>query len=531
MNIQSIEIEKFRKLKNVNIDFGEYITLIAGQNGTMKSSILGLIGEVFDFEKKVNKRYPNGFYTLSNSKFNKKLEEAFIWAYPEYDKPKEHIYFANTNINGEARRIQVKSYKRTEKGVDKGLRIVVEATRKSGDGDIEYPIIHLSLSRLYSLPDLKDLQITNELETPLTEEEEDFLVDMHNRILLLNEKQKPQFVSSSVKSFIGGKATTYDTRGYSAGQDNVNQILTAILSFKRLNETYNEYCGGILLIDEIDATLFPAAQIILFEELHKIARTYNLQIIATTHSLDIIRKALETKYANTCKVIFLSRIKGSIVPLQDLNLRRIENEIYVRSDSAESLDMYKTNLFCEDIVAKRFLQSVLKTKYGKYVKYYHNDDNGYSHATLFSLSKFKLPMLKDAIYILDGDQRNKYKEKIKGLPFLFLPTDLNIEILYYKMLNHLDESDTFWTEKFYKSLCFKTYSYKQKYDKITNTNDPNYQILKNNAKLWYKENRSYFGTSDYKMVNLFQRIYPEQYDDFLETFIKVFNSVSSYKIE
>lgn len=43
MLIKKIQIEKFRGFKNVEFDLGENITIIAGQNGTQKTTILGLL--------------------------------------------------------------------------------------------------------------------------------------------------------------------------------------------------------------------------------------------------------------------------------------------------------------------------------------------------------------------------------------------------------------------------------------------------------------------------------------------------------
>ena len=48
--LKKITIEKFRALKNVDIDFGDYVTVICGKNGTSKSSILGIAAQIFSFE-------------------------------------------------------------------------------------------------------------------------------------------------------------------------------------------------------------------------------------------------------------------------------------------------------------------------------------------------------------------------------------------------------------------------------------------------------------------------------------------------
>lgn len=49
--LKKISIEKFRALNNVEVEFGDYITVICGKNGTSKSSILGIAAQIFSFEK------------------------------------------------------------------------------------------------------------------------------------------------------------------------------------------------------------------------------------------------------------------------------------------------------------------------------------------------------------------------------------------------------------------------------------------------------------------------------------------------
>lgn len=45
--IDSIEIEKFRNFKPMTINLGRYITVVSGQNGTGKSTLLGMLGQPF----------------------------------------------------------------------------------------------------------------------------------------------------------------------------------------------------------------------------------------------------------------------------------------------------------------------------------------------------------------------------------------------------------------------------------------------------------------------------------------------------
>ena len=85
------------------------------------------------------------------------------------------------------------------------------------------------------------------------------------------------------------KTENYGHLGNSAGQDNIGQIISSLISFKRLKEKLKkDYKGGILLIDEVDATLYAAAQIKLIKVLNRFAKSLNLQVVFTTHSIEIL---------------------------------------------------------------------------------------------------------------------------------------------------------------------------------------------------------------------------------------------------
>jgi predicted ATPase len=47
--IRCLKIEKFRRFNNITIPFGNNVTLIAGQNGTSKSTLLGMLAQPFSF--------------------------------------------------------------------------------------------------------------------------------------------------------------------------------------------------------------------------------------------------------------------------------------------------------------------------------------------------------------------------------------------------------------------------------------------------------------------------------------------------
>ncbi len=51
MIIKHAFITKFRALQNVEFDLGKKITAIVGQNGTMKTTVLGILSQTFTISK------------------------------------------------------------------------------------------------------------------------------------------------------------------------------------------------------------------------------------------------------------------------------------------------------------------------------------------------------------------------------------------------------------------------------------------------------------------------------------------------
>ena len=69
MKIEHIQIKKFRHMGDLGVKFGEKLTAISGQNGTGKSTILGLVGQLFDYKGEEK--------TKNNSLFATKYSEIF----------------------------------------------------------------------------------------------------------------------------------------------------------------------------------------------------------------------------------------------------------------------------------------------------------------------------------------------------------------------------------------------------------------------------------------------------------------------
>lgn len=77
-NIERIHIYEFRKLHDIDIPLGSKVTAIAGKNGTMKTTLLGIIGQPFSMNDKdnpmCNGRTLDGLEFESKRQINRRIE-------------------------------------------------------------------------------------------------------------------------------------------------------------------------------------------------------------------------------------------------------------------------------------------------------------------------------------------------------------------------------------------------------------------------------------------------------------------------
>lgn len=131
--------------------------------------------------------------------------------------------------------------------------------RGNNDRNVTHPVIFLSVGRL--IPISQRRKYTSS-EDRYIKNNERVILGYTNKILLQNST-KLTSTTGDVESLVGHN-DNYDHESISVGEDNVGQIVRALLSFAKLKDEFLNYAGGILLIDEADAGLFPAAQIEFF---------------------------------------------------------------------------------------------------------------------------------------------------------------------------------------------------------------------------------------------------------------------------
>jgi AAA15 family ATPase/GTPase len=514
MKITKIFIEKFRGFQNVEFTLGSHLTVISGQNGTQKTTLLGLLSQPFSITDKKNPMY--GESPLSGENFRSQFSDKFKLS-KSFDKVGEHKWtlFFDDKSDYTTGSIDRGGKKKGEIRVWKVNKKTGKPDKSKGSGFVQLPVIYLSLKRL--LPIGEDNKLSENKSIELTDDEKDFYKKWHNKILILgDEKINPTSLSSVDKQTLGANTPYYDWQSNSAGQDNIGKILLTILSFKRLKEKYeNDYKGGILAIDEIDTTFYPGSQIKLLNALNKFASDFDIQIIFTTHSLTLLKEA--SKYQedvhrkSQIKLAYLRKEDNKIIIENNIDYKFIEAHLNVSLTGATKIK--KIDVFTEDPEGAVFAKSLLGTKRTKYLNFHTKVKLGCGNLIQLTSSKVPSFTFPNSIIILDGDieQPNRIN-RFKNI--LLLPTQSSPEQIISNFLNNLSDSDNLWKEideTFYKQYCFMDISNQE------------VQSNREKAKEWFNSHVRLWGRNASKVLNPWKKQNKELVDDFLSNFDDLFN--------
>lgn len=541
MIIKSIEIEKFRAFENATFSLGKRITAISGRNATQKTTLLGLIGQPFTISKG---HLMYGCKTIDGYNFKSQFKEKFKIS-PKHDIVGQHKWRLELH-NG----IYVQNYyavvsiARRQSGQTSTLRFWNAESRARGAGYIQLPVYFLSLSRLFPIGESGK---TKAVQSILTPNELNYCITNYRTILSIQSMSDSPSVGiekgSSSKTFAGVSDDTHDIFTNSAGEGNVMRIILAVLSFKRLQEQYKgNYKGGILLIDELDATLYGFSQSKLVDYLWQAAKDYKIQIIFTTHSPIILKcvnkyqrkerhdKGIERPlFAYDSSIVYLEPQydqKGTrtIMPKNistSTELNQVLNDINLMFPSSSS----KLNIYCEDARAIAFLQyllsSVLNINLDLYMSFV---DINLGWSNYIQLAEKGVPEFRRNIIVLDGDvpQRPDYKRPVNHSKeqivqeagnFVFLPLVIEKD-LFALLKNHSAflrfQNSLSKGPKFTYDFCFNNWPLD-----VTNYNTSNF-------KEWYAQTENALGDQSI-LFHFWHNEHQQEAKTFVENFINVFN--------
>ncbi len=393
--INGILIKSFRSIKNQRIELGRKLTLITGKNGTLKSSILGLIAHPFSPVDDAKDIFGNSLKTKMSDVFRLSIDK-------DTDIYNYMLYCTSDKKENIADEILIRLNEK-----EKRHRIIVSGNEK-GDGNFSLNTSYINLKRLYPIIDTA----SKEVDLDITEKETEWIDQAYQKILQRNTYRKSTAVfDKNIKNTIAPQDSYYDYNSISSGEDNLGFIFMKLLSFERY-ASRKDILNGIICIDEIEASLHPAALINFFEFLLYFSDKFHIQIVFTTHSLYLIQYCLNKYIKKDSLDVKINNISTMGVANNQYSIminpeyKQLYRELtYKNTDDIDKI--YKINIICEDEISKLVIKRVLKErKFNNAVEFITNLDEhkkGNSSTALLSLAKNGKRLLKDSIIVVDAD--------------------------------------------------------------------------------------------------------------------------------
>lgn len=549
---QKIQIKDFRLFQNHTILLGKYLTVLSGRNSTGKSTILGMIAnsgelkkkdgvtyssrafraefsELFKGSRRFDKTGPDRFLiTMADENGNEIDYRSFRTAWQTKDKFRKKQEDGNvTASSDEARkdkepneeRFRVIPFKKLEDG-------------KKTEAKFNYPVLYLGLSRLFPIGESLDSSISSKSISFKSDVHRKWFVEKYKSILSM-QSDVQEITNYSIgetekKSGIGISTDYYDYLTNSSGQDNLGQILLAILSFRKLKEEQGDsWQGGVLLIDEIDATLHPAAQSKLINLLTQEARNTQIQIVVTTHSISFLRDICKlTAYNNhdetvnnNVELYYLTNANRRLEMKRNPTLTEIESDLMIIS-AVQSGN--KTKLYSEDAEARWFLEYLVQD----YLVFVDMLDITIGCDQLINLYGADLQYFGNTLIVFDGDVTEKQLNKItKAMRdslgnILRLPGEKSPEQLLYEYLLSLGSDHDFWSSGAQR-VGF-TWDYFNEHGPLSD--DYKQEKDREKYKKWFIEHRVLFENT--KLMDFWKRDNPELVEKFREDFRTAHNKIA-----
>lgn len=414
----------FRKLGNLKVEFADRLTLIAGHNGIGKSTIQGLVANTFG----VPKGGPKSYF---GEPFYANIERIVYLALEEVVTAQQDPSAAPTvvaDVGGITVRKRCAMTQRTEW---KRARVVPRTIDKADkdpvgqDAKVPLPTIFLGIKRLASIGEADEAEVASR-KISMHHEDRQLMADFVSSVIIGSQVTTDvthQSIKGSKKKTIQPGYTAHNAFAISMGQDSLASIATALASFNRLQrEQGDAYCGGLLVIDELDVGFHPHAIDRLVRALKTHAKRLSLQIIATTHSPRLIEAVHPEGGGNQKapdKVIYLLDTRHPRLA-DDQSLAAILDDMALRQDDDVPPKAKKPVLgvyfedpegaqFCDALIPAT-KRAALGRKLGVRIKLI---PLGVGGSNLIGLPD-KDPLFKDRVLIVDADTPITQKAAARG---------------------------------------------------------------------------------------------------------------------
>lgn len=271
--LQSIEIENFRCFDKTSFSGFEQINLITGKNNSGKTALLEAI------------------YLLLSSDY-KGLTSVTRQSEKDVEKEKNLFYNQVTN-----KPIRIISFVGTESGIHFELSSTSPNrhffnklhTLENGKKGYESNNFHISMAHTFVFDKYNQLPVSGSLTSLL-----DYLDKKGEKFRVLEALKIIDSSLMDIRTFATFPDVLYlQKQGSSEYQpiyylgDAVQKIVRYVINI--LNNYPNKDFLNVLLLDEIENGIHYTAQAEVWRMLMKLCKHYNIQLFATTHSLEMIK--------------------------------------------------------------------------------------------------------------------------------------------------------------------------------------------------------------------------------------------------
>lgn len=465
MYIKNVTLSSFRAFKNpTTLNIGKRMTAISGVNGVGKSTILAALVNGSHLKSDVKP-------LIAGRDFEAHFENLVIFDSKGDESGQNRVSIKYSDIENQddfpedGTMLFRAAKQKFPRGKKEGYRYRLIPQKIKGIRDteskIDWPVLYLGLSRLNPVGEA-DLAKIESLNSDISER----VAIKHAELMFISDSAntsvkyvKPD--NNSSKS-AGLETDSYSPTSNSSGQDNLTQILLAVESFRLLKDALlDNYDGGLLAIDEIDATLHPAVQFSLFQYLYSSAEELNLQIVFTTHSITLLEFITDFQQNNPDIVIdFIDRkpSDSSIEIISNPTKEFFRNNLS-RTISRGLKTKKKVKVLTEDKVARDFLRRIIEMSDSRDLEGLDILDVSMGWTHLLSLIDSDYTYFKNWITILDPDTAPKLTSKstsdgrqysrIINMPekssVLTLPGDAAIEKMIWEFIENNPTAD-FWDD-------------------------------------------------------------------------------------
>lgn len=445
MKALRLYVEDFRQFKDCEVVIGDKVTAIAGNNGTGKSTILGLLA---------NSSHLRKYQTYLGRPFRGEFSELFS-ATQEHD-PSGGKASLNYMEKGQE---QIVKFRTSWQNDGTRFRVIPKrelASGKTSEAKLNSPVIYLGLSRLYPFGEADEDALRQQQQHWDSDDDYNWFINKYKEILSIHtviESVNSFDIAHSRKHGTGVNTDSYDSITNSAGQDNLGQILMAVLSFKKLKRDMGDkWDGGLLLIDEIDATLHPAAQRRLVDLLLKEAGECCFQVVFTTHSTVVLEYLVDktkpnmVNRPNDIEIAYLTDASRKLEIKRNPAWHTITSDLFIKGAGDP---VTKVGIFSEDDEARWLMKEIIGTLYPELLSHVEFIDASFGCKTLIQLYRHDYLYIKDRIVVLDGDVTEEQLSEIKNLRIkwkniLKLPGSVRPEKTIWDFLENADVENPVW---------------------------------------------------------------------------------------